>query len=383
MPAISINSTAMLTAVKLLMPLVPNNPVVPILENLRLLAVGTTLQLAASNLEADLATETELSDATADFDICLPAKLLLTTLQNLPSQAITLHLDSDTYAVTLRAGKGRYRLPGENPVDWPKPSDTTAPVQVQIPGATLSYALRQAVPFVIANDISRPSMMAVLLDLRASELRTVATDGHRMSWTVVPEELAQANETGQFLLPAAPARLLAALTEKAGPLTVHLGEWLRVEGPGWQLRCRLLDERYPEYENVIPQSCPSSLVLDKQELMGCIRRVLAYAAEKTQQVGMRLSETSSLRIWSESIEVGTEATEEVAAEYRGEEMVMGFNGKFLLESLQLLPEGPVRFELSTPNRAALLLPAVPVPEQPRLNMMIMPVILNGVPALAA
>ncbi|MET4106015.1 DNA polymerase III subunit beta [Hymenobacter sp. UYP22] len=377
MPAISLNSSALLAAVKLLMPLVPNNPVVPILENLRLLAVGTTLQLAASNLEADLATETDLSDATADFDICLPAKLLLTTLQNLPSQAITLHLDSDTNAVTLRAGKGRYRLPGENPVSWPTPATSKPVVHLHVPGATLSQVLKNTAPFAV-NDPIRQSMMSVLFDIRSNVVRTVATDSHRLSWTELSRNLAQVEgPERQFILPVGPARLLATLTEKTGPITLQLGEWLQVVGVGWQLRCRLLDDRYPAYENVIPLHQPYTLQVDKQQLMGCIRRVLAYAAEKTQQVGLRLQDTGTLRLWSESIEVGTEATEEMEASYDGEDFEMGFNGKYLLESLQVMPDGLVDFQISTPNRAAILVPSAPEPEQPQQSMLLMPVLLSS------
>ncbi|RSK29875.1 DNA polymerase III subunit beta [Hymenobacter metallilatus] len=377
MPAISINSSALLAAVKLLMPLVPNNPVVPILKNLRLLAVGNTLQLAASNLEADLATETDLSDATADFDICLPAKLLLTTLQNLPSQAITLHLDSDTYAVTLRAGKGRYRLPGENSVSWPNPTADKPLVHLHVAGATLSHVLKNTAPFAV-NDATRQSMMSVLLDIRNQDIRAVATDSHRLSFIELNRNLVQVEgPERQFILPVAPARLLATLTEKTGPVTLQLGEWLQVRGVGWQLRCRLVDERYPAYENVIPLNQPYTLQVDKQQLMGCIRRVLAYAAEKTQQIGLRMSDNGTLRIWSESIEVGTEAVEEMESSYNGEDFEMGFNGKYLLEALQVMPEGSVDFQLSTPNRAAIMVPSAPEPEQPRQSMLLMPVLLSS------
>lgn len=383
MPTLHINSQTLLTAVKQASGLIVPNPVVPIVENLLLQVEAQQLTLHSSNLEANLTVVVPLPSLQLEpFSICLPAKLLQATLQNLPSQPITLEVDPDTHRAVVRAGKGRFQLAGEDTRDWPRPAASKMVTQLRFAGPVLTTALLAGAPFASADKV-RPEMASVPLELREDlHLRALGCDGHRIAWhsfdfTENPGPLPYT--PGRYMLPQAVAKQLALLCQKAEMVTVQLGDWLLAtpDSGEWSLSCRLVEGRYPDYENVIPLSNPNVLVVDRSELQQSLKRVAAFANTVTSQIGFHLSEGSPLRIWSENMDTGQEASDEAAAEYRGEELQIGFNSKYLEGCLAVLPDGPVHIEMSTPNRAARMRAAVVEPGGAFTEVLLMPVVLNN------
>ena len=142
-----------------------------------------------------------------------------------------------------------------------------------------------------------------------------------------------------------------------------------------RLVCRLIDERYPDYENVIPVSNPNKLTINRQELLNSVRRISIYANKTTHQVRLRLA-GSELTISAEDLDFSNEASERLACQYDGEDMEIGFNARFLLEMLSNIDSEEITLELSTPNRAGLLMPAQ-ADENESILMLVMPVMLNN------
>jgi DNA polymerase-3 subunit beta len=141
------------------------------------------------------------------------------------------------------------------------------------------------------------------------------------------------------------------------------------------LVCRLIDERYPDYEAVIPQNNPNKLTIDRLTFLGSLNRVAIYANKTTHQVRLKIN-GSELNISSEDIDFANEAHERLSCQYEGDDMEIGFNARFLIEMLKNLSCEEVSLEMSTPNRAGLLLPQGG-DENEDVLMLVMPVMLNS------
>jgi DNA polymerase-3 subunit beta len=139
--------------------------------------------------------------------------------------------------------------------------------------------------------------------------------------------------------------------------------------------CRLIDERYPDYEAVIPLNNPNKLAIDRLAFLGSLSRVAIYANKTTHQVRLKIN-GSELNISSEDIDFANEAHERLSCQYEGEDMEIGFNARFLIEMLKNLACEEVSLEMSTPNRAGLLLPQGG-DENEDVLMLVMPVMLNS------
>jgi DNA polymerase-3 subunit beta len=141
------------------------------------------------------------------------------------------------------------------------------------------------------------------------------------------------------------------------------------------LICRLIDERYPDYEAVIPKNNTNILTIDRSSFLNSLRRVVIFANKTTHQVRLKIS-GSELNISSEDIDFANEAHERLSCQYEGEDLEIGFNARFLIEMLGNLSGEEVNLEMSTPNRAGLLVPQTNN-EKEDVLMLVMPVMLNS------
>ncbi len=115
--------------------------------------------------------------------------------------------------------------------------------------------------------------------------------------------------------------------------------------------CRLIDERFPDYENAIPTNNPNTLTINRLEILSSLRRISIYSNRTTHQVRMKMA-LNDLVISAEDLDYSNEANERLMCEYNGDDMEIGFNAKFLIEVLGNLSSKTITFELfcSKPRR---------------------------------
>lgn len=139
--------------------------------------------------------------------------------------------------------------------------------------------------------------------------------------------------------------------------------------------CRLVDERYPDYENVIPVDNENNMTIDRVEFLSSLRRIAIYANKTTHQVRLKLT-GSELQISAEDLDFSNEANERLSCEHDGEDIEIGFNAKFLVEMLNNIGSKQVTLKFSAPNRAGLIVPS-DKGENEDILMLVMPVMLNN------
>jgi len=139
--------------------------------------------------------------------------------------------------------------------------------------------------------------------------------------------------------------------------------------------CRLVDAKYPDYNAVIPVENPNVLSVGRRDFQNSLRRIAIYANKTTNQVILNINE-NSLTISAQDLDFSNEATEQLSCTYNGDPMTIGFNAKFLGEMLGILESPDVTLNLSTPNRAGILLPDVQKDNE-ELLMLVMPVMMSN------
>ena len=109
------------------------------------------------------------------------------------------------------------------------------------------------------------------------------------------------------------------------------------------MTARLIEGQFPNYEAVIPKGHPGRLTTARGGLSSALRRVSVMAEERNKPVKLALS-PASLKVSASSQELG-EAEEILDVEYAGEEMVIGFNSRYLLEAMAALEKDQVVLEI--------------------------------------
>ena len=350
-----------------------NSTVLPILENFLFEIKDGNLTISATDLQTSMTTSLTV-EAKENGRIAIPSRILLDTLKSLPEQPIAFNIDDNTFAIEINAGDGKYKLSGENGEDFPKIPVVENASSVNLPASVLAEAINKTI-FAVSNDELRPAMTGVYCQLSTSSLTFVATDAHKL--VRYRRKDAKAASTASFILPKKALNLLkSALPSEDINVSVEYNSTSAFfKFSNINLVCRLIDERYPDYEAVIPQNNPNKLTIDRQAFLGSLNRVAIYANKTTHQVRLKIN-GSELNISSEDIDFANEAHERLSCQYDGEDIEIGFNARFLIEMLKNLSCEEVMLEMSTPNRAGLLLPQNG-DENEDVLMLVMPVMLNS------
>jgi DNA polymerase-3 subunit beta len=368
-----VSSSALLKQLSAINGVVTTNPVVPILENFLFEIKGAVLTITASDLQTSMMTQLQV-EAKEDGNIAVPARILIETLKNLPEQPVTFSIDHDTYAVEISSDNGRYRLAGENATDFPKIPTVNNATTVEMSTEVLSSAISNTI-FATSSDELRPAMTGVYINLSPTNTTFVATDGHRL---VRYRRVDIASASGaSLIIPRKALNLLkSTLPSENVPVSVEFNQSnAYFKFNNIKMICRLIDERFPDYENVIPTENPNRMNIDRMEFLGSLRRIAIYANKTTHQVRLKLT-GSELMISAEDLDFSNEANERLSCDHDGEDIEIGFNAKFLVEMLNNLSCKEVSMKFSAPNRAGLILPATQDANEDIL-MLVMPVMLNN------
>ena len=350
-----------------------SSTVLPILENFLFQIKDGNLTISATDLQTSMTTSLTV-ETNENGRICIPSRILLDTLKSLPEQPVTFSVDEKTFAVEIKAGDGNYKLSGENGEDFPKIPVVENAASVSLPASVLAEAINKTI-FAVSNDELRPAMTGVYCQLSPQHFTFVATDAHKL--VRYRRKDAHSEKTTSFIMPKKALNLLkSSLPAEDVVVSVEYNSTSAFFKFGnINLVCRLIDERYPDYDAVIPTNNPNKLTLDRLAFLGSLSRVAIYANKTTHQVRLKI-EGNELQISSEDLDFSNEAHEKLTCHYEGEDMEIGFNARFLIEMLKNLSGEEVSLEMSTPNRAGLLLPQGG-DENEDILMLVMPVMLNS------
>ena len=367
-----VSSSALSKQLSAISGVIANNPVVPILENFLFEIEDKRLTVTASDLQASITTELVV-EAQGSASIAIPARILLETLKNLPEQPVTFSINEGTYSVEINSDNGRYRLAGENATDFPQLRLAQNGVSVDMDAKVLKKAINQTI-IATSNDELRPAMSGVYMDFSEASATFVATDGHRLV-RYIRSDVGVATQQ-PFIVPRKTLTMLNALLSNASQ-TVNIAfndSHVYFKLANISMVSRLVDERYPDYENVIPINNTNILTIDRVSFLSSLKRIAIYSNRTTHQIKLSIA-GSELHIFAEDFDFSNEASERLTCEYEGNDMEIGFNAKFLIEMLSNLTTEEVEMHLSEPSKAGLILPKEKE-EGEDVLLLIMPVILK-------
>jgi DNA polymerase-3 subunit beta len=369
----SISSTTLYKHLVALYGAVVSNPLIPILENFLFEITNGKLKITASDLQTSIITELEL-DVEGNTSVAVPARILLDTLKNLPEQPIRFYIDDGAYSISIKSDMGQYNLAGENATDFPEIPEIATKAAIYLPAGILKRAIQQTI-IVTSHDELKPAINGVYMSFHEGSFTFVATDIHRLIRYTRTD--ITAIEHPSFIIPRKTLVLLnGLLSSDKQEVQISFGtNNVHFKLDNIRMVARLIDEKYPDYENVIPKKNPNKLVINRLALLASLRRLLVYTNKITHQVKFTLA-VDSLDILAEDFNFDNKAKELLDCEYQGEAgLEIGFNAKSLVEMLHNLNSDEVTFYFSQPNKAAVIIPNKQEEGEDAL-LLIMPITLH-------
>jgi DNA polymerase III subunit beta len=349
------------------------NPLVPILENFLFELDKTSLTVTASDMQTVMVADL-MVDSSDSVSVAIPGKLLMDTLKSLPEQPITVSISSETFGVEITTSNGRFKIAGENPMDFPRAPQVNRNFNIELDSQVLASAINNTL-FATSTDDLRPAMTGVYIDIQEESTTFVATDGHRLI-RYRREDIKSTTPTTMILPRKALNLIKISLPSGSVQVVTEFSNSNAFFSFGnIKLICRLIDERYPDYENVIPKANPHRMTVERSKFLNSLKRIAIFSNKTTHQIRLKIT-ADELTISAEDLDYSNEAVEKISCEYIGDDMEIGFNAKFLAEMLSNISSSTITMELSLPNRAGLIIPSDKV-ENEDILMLVMPVMLNS------
>lgn len=371
----TVSSSALSSKLNMLAKVIGSKNSLPILDCFLFQVANGEMSITASDSDNVIKSTLALTDHDGEGEFCVPNRVILDALKELPEQPLHFDVDAAGEAVAIKIvyQNGLYNFTGQSAEEYPRTqSMNDACTTVSLPTEMLINNISRSL-FATANDELRPVMNGIYFDLTADALAIVASDGHKL---VLSKNFTIKSESpSAFNLPKKPASLLKNILSKDGDDAIIKFDdrSAEIQFTDGVMRCRLIDGRYPNYNSVIPNN-PNEVTVDRRGLQSALRRVLPFASESSQLIRFHI-ESGRFEVSSEDIDFSTSAKEQLSCEYNGSPISIGFKGSSLMEILSNLTSDNIIIQLADPSRAGIIVPAEQ-PENEDILMLIMPMLLN-------
>jgi DNA polymerase-3 subunit beta len=316
----------------------------PILSNVLIRAEGSHVEFTATDLDVTIACKVE-AKVIKPGATTLPVKKLFGIVRELNGE-IEIETDEKNLS-SIRSGSSFFKIHGLAADEFPplpKFKDDKKVTQTQ---ENIRAMIRKT-SFAVSTDESRYVLNGIFVSLKDGKMTLVATDGRRLA--LVDEEVDISEKSaGEFIVPAKAINELNRLLQDKGEVELKFGEnqasfALKNEaGPSVLLITKLIEGNYPNYRQVIPGEAKERIALGREELVQALRRAEIMTSEKANSVRLTFGK-NILTITANSPEVG-EARETMAINYKGKELAIAFNPRYLIDPLNALTEDEVFIEL--------------------------------------
>jgi DNA polymerase-3 subunit beta len=345
-------------------------------ESITLMLEKKTLSLFAT--DGDVSFTTSVAVESGDKGtVALSAKRLQDILRNMYDAVAEFKTEKKDgegeVSFSIKTDRGSYRIAGSVSKGEKEENVGDFDVEFTVEGNELKK-IADTTLFAASTDSMRPAMMGVLFEIQPSELRAVSTDGHRLVRLIKPLETTATDKVKAIVA----SRVLSivqkslsgnddvkvSISTKESKVQFVVGTTKIIAG--------LIAENYPNYEAVIPLENDKLMVINRANMLGAVKRVARFSSRGDVRFQV---EPKEIRISAENADEGSAAEESLPCDFKNENLLIGFNAKFIEDALSHVEAEEVKFELSTPTRATIIKPHNDE-KNDNLLMLVMPVRIN-------
>ncbi len=253
-------------------------PTLPILGNLLLQVTEGSLLLTGTDLETEMKARVTLTQPHEQGATTIPARKFFDIWRGLPDGAeISVELDGDR--ILVRSGRSRFSLSTLPASDFPNLDDWQSEVEFSLPQATLKRLI-ESTQFSMAHQDVRYYLNGMLFETEGEELRTVATDGHRLA--VCSMNIGQNLPSHSVIVPRKGViELMRLLDGGDNPLQLQIGSNnIRAHVGDFIFTSKLVDGRFPDYRRVLPKNPDKTLEANCDMLKQAFSRAAILSNEK-------------------------------------------------------------------------------------------------------
>lgn len=326
----------------------------PILINVLLEADTETLKVFATDLEVSLTDQVSVKVQQAG-KVAVSAKSLFEIAKELSEGPITL-IKKENNWLEIKQGKYTSKIVGISADEYPIFPTFNSQAFITIDAQVLKEMIDKTI-YSVSNDETRYHLNGVFFELNSQGgFKMVATDGHRMSLVNKPSEEVKVSNTQGVIIPRKGLHEIKKILESIeGNVEIAIeGSQFVLKHSSTILMIRLIEGKYPNYQQFIPQKLPQKVMVNREAFLTSLKRVSLLANAKSKAVLLNLS-NGKMEISSNNPELG-DAKEEIEVDYTGTEIKIGFNAKYITDILTSIQQDKIDFELNDHLSPGLMRP---------------------------
>lgn len=321
----------------------------PILSNILIETQKDKLRLTATDLNIGISCVKPVSILEAGA-ITIPAKRFFSIIRELSDDEIEINTKKNNIVI-IETKNCQFKIIGLPPEEFPKLPEFKDKEVIKIEQSLLKHMLAQT-SFAVSLDEIKYILNGILFKIAKDTVTLVATDGKRLA--VSKSKLAQSvSREFSFIVPFKTLQELDRNLTSEGEVALIIGtNQVLFDFKDVVIISRLIEGEFPDYQQVIPPVSDQKIKMDRQQFLLAVRRAALLATPDYQAVKLEIFK-DKLVVSKSTPDVG-ESREEITAEYRGKEMMIGFNPVFITDVLKVLPEAAVELEVSGSEKPGVI-----------------------------
>jgi DNA polymerase III subunit beta len=320
----------------------------PILSNVLIEAKQSVLTIIGTDQEMCIKAECDANIET-EGTMTLHAKKMMDILKTFPNCNIQIEAD-EKYNITVSSLESninaQFKLQGVSPDEYPDIEKIEEDKVFSIPQHKLRDMIRKTI-YAVSREESRHFLQGVYFEkVDENELRLVATDGHRLSLS--KDNFDSLNEYEKFgvMNPQKPLNELLKVLENEGDCEIGISDkrgFFRVGRV--EISSNFIETEFLNYNSVIPEKLDYKLIAKTETLSDSIKRMASILDAKERRIKFEIRD-SYINIYGDNPNLGN-ANEKVDVTYKGEDIDIGLNYEYMLQTLREIKSENVIIEIGS------------------------------------
>jgi DNA polymerase-3 subunit beta len=333
---------------------VPSRSPKPILQNIKMEVTADGATLMATDLEVGIRIDLGGVEIQSAGDVVLPTQRFGMILRE--SSDEKLHLETDGRGTVVRGQRSEFRLPAENPEEFPVVSAFEENTYHELPARFFRELIRRTV-FATDSESSRYALGGVLIEFAAEGITGVATDGRRLARQLGPAKAVGGHTTGDTatIIPTRAMTLIErALADNEEDIRIAARENdVLVKSQRVTIYSRLVEGRYPKWRDVFPRYEPAAKIeMVVGPFHAAVRQAAIVTSDKRRGVEFTFGD-GKVVLAAHGAELG-ESHVEMPVAYEGSELPINLDPRYLSDFLRVLdPDQTFTLELKDAESAAV------------------------------
>ena len=355
-------------SINLTLGVVEKRQTLPILSNVLFEVDESSLKLTATDLESEISTTSTISNFKSGGKITAPARKLSDLCRLMPDLAeIHFYLDGDNLKIETESGK--YNLSTLPSEDFPVFETEDAQSQINISSQNLKNLISKT-SFAMGNQDWRHYLNGLYMMIDDKVITTVATDAHRLAMATSSLNEASSESTSGIVPRKSINEIGKLVGDESENVVIQLGQTsIAANVSGTTFVSKLIEGKFPDYEQVIPSGESSLLVVDRKNFSESLSRVSVLSSEKYKGVRI-ITKKDSLNISANNPEK-EQGEENLSCEYQGEEIDIAFNVNYLQEILSTIDSEKIEINFFGSEKSCLITD----PNSENLKYVVMPLLI--------